>query len=73
MLTPVKNPLYRKKISKEDRTHDPASSRTTNPTHYQVSYSGPKNNNDSSNSSDENGPEISMCTLHAIQCTVIKP
>ena len=42
MITPRKNPLYRKKKSpQKDRTHDVASSRTASQTHYQMSYSGP--------------------------------
>ena len=33
----------KKKLSlDEDQTHDAASSRTASPTHYQLSYSGPK-------------------------------
>ena len=35
MLTPRKNPLYRKKFPSEDRTHDAASSWTASPTRYQ--------------------------------------
>ena len=36
MLTPRENPLYRKIFSsEEDQTHDAASGRTVNPTHYQ--------------------------------------
>ena len=36
-----KNPLYQKKISEEDRTHDAASSRTASPTHNQWAIPAP--------------------------------
>ena len=36
-----KNPLYWKKLSPEDGTHDPASSRTASPTHYQRAIPAP--------------------------------
>ena len=35
-----KNPLYRN--SEDHRTHDTASCRTASPTHYRLSYSGPR-------------------------------
>ena len=42
MLTPrEKSPLPEKFSSKEDGTHDAASSSTASPTHYQLSYPGP--------------------------------
>ena len=43
MFTPKeKSPLPEKFSSEEDRTHDAAASGTASPTHYQLSYSGPR-------------------------------